>query len=221
MFCPMKKNTSLEELSKARERVLQELALMPGFDMSKESHPGGFRLWMSDWLSEEVILLEEIETLMDDKVTQLYEEAKKRAMDRDISFAGLSREAMEGFQDGLRAVYDKNFIVAFERIKSESTYGFAFICGMFTKREAIKGKSYGASWQRKGEPGILKQVQRKTDRTEMAVELSGLGRPPGDDESILETVGDNFVYCGKWATYRNEIDREGFITLVNRIREKG
>lgn len=51
-----------------RERVLVELAEIQQFDRSKENYSGGYKLWLNDWLQEDLLLLLEAkENLTEDQ----------------------------------------------------------------------------------------------------------------------------------------------------------
>jgi hypothetical protein len=57
----------MDDLLKRRRRILEELSKMPGFDMSKETHPGGYVLWVNDWLQEDILILQEIRTALSEE----------------------------------------------------------------------------------------------------------------------------------------------------------
>lgn len=202
-----------EELAKVRV----ELQKVEAFDIRKESHPGGWRLWIEDVIAEETILLlliQERDQGMKTTAT-LYEEAKKRAIARDTEeFDGIRN----GFEDGISAVTHRGGIdrrrwleVIVSRIKSESNYGFAFVCGMLCKLEAVKGKHYQASWQKHGETNAFANMSRKTDRLEAIMS----GQQGG--ENLSQTLGDAAVYAIKWIVLRNEINPEEFLGLLTEI----
>src|SRR5579885_1070431 len=93
----------------------------------------------------------------------LYQEAKIRLSTRIIDGRDFIANSGESFIDGLRfgqAINGPNdlhahFDILLEKIKSETNEGFAIVCALLAKVEAVKGKGYQASWQKRGMAGAL------------------------------------------------------------------
>jgi thymidylate synthase len=67
-----------------------------------------------------------------------------------------------------------------------------------------KSRAYGASWKRRGElVGVLANIARKVDRIENSTSRSG-----SDDETLLETVVDLYVYLLKYQTFLADQDHK-------------
>lgn len=66
-----------------------------------------------------------------------------------------------------------------------------------------KSASYRNAWKRRGEQiSIISNIARKVDRLEAAAD----GAPPTQDESILDTAVDLFVYVLKYETFLADQD---------------
>ncbi len=77
--------------------------------------------------------------------------------------------------------------------------------------QQVKGQTYGNSWERRGEMGVLHNIFRKIDRIENIVTAHLLtGKFPTGDESLPETVADLAVYALLWMTRLSEVDEVGF-----------
>jgi hypothetical protein len=214
-------------LIEAHRKILLVLKATQEFDKSKESHPGGWMLWVEDSIKEEIIILKEIEMELKAVVQQMFEEARSRAVKRETDYFNLSLEAAKGFGEGLAVAYDITVLTPamMQRIQTETTYGFAFIAGMLCKVEAIKGRHYAAIWQKRGEQGILDNLMRKANRAEQVVELANLApdRPMSadDGETLSETLGDGTVYSIKWLTWRKELKAQEFLDFLKKVQALG
>lgn len=77
--------------------------------------------------------------------------------------------------------------------------------------QKVKGKTYGNSWERRGDMGVLHNIFRKIDRIENIVtDHLRTGKYPTGDESLPETVADLAVYALLWMTRLSEVDEVGF-----------
>lgn len=209
------------------KKILTVLKATQEFDKSKESHPGAWWLWINDTVAEEVLIIEELRMEMKEIVQKMFEEARGRAIVRPTDYLTLSVEASRGLQDGLTVAYELVPITTamMNRIQTESSYGFAFMCGLLCKVEAVKGKHYAAIWQKRGEPGILDNLLRKANRAEQIVELQKVApeRPfsADDGETLSETLGDGAVYALKWLTWRKEFNPQEFLDFVQKVHKLG
>lgn len=151
---------------------------------------------------------------------QLYELAHERALARKTERENLIPELVEAFQAGISMACgsrsDEHLRMTVNGwIKSETNYAFAFICGFLCKLEALKGKHYAASWQKRGErDGALVNLQRKIDRLEVVVSGGGTG----DGETPTQTLGDSAVYSTKWIVLRAELDPEEVFNWFKEVR---
>jgi hypothetical protein len=150
-----------------------------------------------------------------DKTNELYFQARDRALERLVEGGDFLDQCMKGFEHGLLASQNEMLESDFVNIKSESNYGFGYVLGVLAGLEAVKGKHYAASWQKRGELlGALPNVQRKHDRLETV-----MSNPPVSlaGESITETLGDLAVYAAKWAVLRAELTPEEFKKWIKGI----
>ena len=71
----------------------------------------------------------------------------------------------------------------------------------------MKDITYGRSWERRGEMGVLHNVFRKVDRIEMAVDNIHTSNdwPGCGEESLVETVADLVVYGLLWLDRMAEV----------------
>lgn len=147
---------------------------------------------------------------------KLYHEARDRALVRTVEGNTFRAECETGFSWGLAAsegnMTNATKLELTEKLKSESNFAFSFVCGLLCKLESVKGRSYAASWQKRGErDGAMVNVQRKFDRLESAI----YGRTPG--ETLTQTLGDMAVYAAKWTVLRAEIDPAEFSAWVDEV----
>jgi hypothetical protein len=152
-----------------------------------------------------------------ERENEIYFAARDRALERHVEGTSLYEEAASGFHAGLhmtdRTSDGYSFSDIVEKIKTETNFGFGFICGVLARLEAVKGKHYAGSWQKRGEPGVLANVHRKTDRLE---ELINTDSQAG--ENLSQTLGDGAVYAIKWMTLRAELDPEEFLKWVKEVQ---
>jgi hypothetical protein len=214
-------------LIEEHRKILAVLKATQEFDMSKETHPGGWLLWVEDSLKEEILILKEIEMELKEVVEIMFSEARNRAVIRPTDYFNLSIEAAKGFGDGMAVAYELVPLTptTMRRIETESAYAFAFVCGMLCKVEAVKGKHYAAVWQKRGDASALDNVLRKANRAEQVVELAKIAPDralsPDDGESLSETLGDGTVYSIKWLTWRKEYDPAEFQSFVQKVQLLG
>lgn len=111
-----------EDWDRRRKRILEEFSKMIRFDPSKEDHPGGYKLWVSDWHQEEVLLLLEAKEVLTEEqwrifVRTLFRGEESMSMkDKDpnaIQIGGQHyREANSSFQHwDLVAYYEMNYFI--------------------------------------------------------------------------------------------------------------
>ena len=161
-----------------------------------------------------------------EKERELYFLARDRALERHTETMSLIRECREGFEAGIsaaaRGIGDDELARLVElKIKSETNFTFPFICGFLSRLEAIKGKHYAASWQKRGEKeGALPNVQRKVDRLDViAGQATEAGKPLDAGETSSQTLGDAAVYSIKWLALRAEIEPTEFLAWLMEVRD--
>jgi hypothetical protein len=149
-----------------------------------------------------------------------YFAARDRAIERKAQGMTLYMEACEGFQSGLNMTdpmtADPHALSDYiDRVKSESNFGFGFICGVLCRLEAAKGKQYQASWQRQGEESAFYNTGRKFDR------LEALRSPTSEiqkGDNYADTLGDLAVYASKWNLLRAELHPKEFEKWILYVR---
>ena len=207
-------------LSQELERIREYLKWLSEFDIKNETHPGGWKLGCSDAMAEEVLILLEMKRLYSEKVEQMYQEATKRAEERATDTASLLEQCSLGFKMGIYEALGHPLeipSITLSLVKSETNFGFAFVCGVMSVLEAIKGKGYKASWQADGELSALPNIKRKYDRLKAMQ-----GTLPGElalDESRPTTAADLAVYAAKLTTWFNEFDPEGFKAWIEEVKK--
>ncbi len=154
-----------------------------------------------------------------EKETQLYFQARDRALIRHVEGNEFYDECLSGFKAGLAAsdgnlsdgnIFDKALA---DKLKSESNFAFCFVLALLSKMESVKGRSYGSSWQKRGEVGVLPNLMRKIDRLDTL-----LGSPTDAGENLSQTLGDAAVYSAKWLLLRAEIDPKEFSDWVLEVQ---
>lgn len=155
-----------------------------------------------------------------ERVEKLYNNAMKRSETRRTDFVSIRNQCEVGYEEGIRVAFDLIFGEDLENVLdtvlSESNYGFAFICGVMSVLEAVKGKGYKASWQSEGEISALPNIRRKYDRLK-----SMQGMMPGTlalDETRPTTAADLAVYAAKLTTWYNEFDPAGFRAWIKEVQ---
>ena len=155
---------------------------------------------------------------------EMYFEARNRALSRLTEGKQFRDQSVEGYEKGLTAVLGNGEIPMeiLSFICTESNLSFSIVIGILAKLEAVKGKRYGASWQKRGEPGILANVTRKVDRLDVALQEQedrehGVELPPG--ESICESLADGAVYCIKWLCRRAQTNPDEFHTWLEGVQK--
>jgi hypothetical protein len=149
---------------------------------------------------------------------ELYFQARDRALTRFVEGNKFKEECETGFSWGIAAseeggIHPDSEAEIINRIKSESNFAFGFVCGLMAKMESMKGRSYASSWQKRGEAGILPNLQRKFDRLDSLME-----NPNSAGDTLSQTVGDLGVYGFKWLVLRAEINPAEFMSLIKEIR---
>ena len=138
--------------------------------------------------------------------TQAYFDARNRAMERVVEGSILRRELTDGFFEGFDEaanLTERELMLA--KVWPETNFGFAFICGVLTKVEAIKGKGYLASCFKRGmQGGILPNLERKLDRVSALVNHDVAGK----GESLTESLADLAVYAIKGITLQSVLNPE-------------
>ena len=155
-------------------------------------------------------------------VDQLYEKAKDRALARFTLNTEMVAESHCAYLDGLRYVHGMNGefdLLAsekslFPRIVSESNEGFAILCAMLAKVEAVKGKGYLANWQENGLKSALDNMRRKFGRVKTIIEHDS----DSGGESLTENVADLAVYSIKTLSYLNELNPKEVLQWAEGIR---
>jgi len=136
--------------------------------------------------------------------------ARNRALERSIRAIEMNREVLSAFRDGLHVaegIMDPAECLA--KCLPETNYGFAFMCGVLSRLEALKGQHYGASWMKRGEIGIHANVARKFDRLEEL--MQGVGE---EGETVGVNCGDMAVYALKWMTFRAEFQPAEILSII-------
>jgi len=147
--------------------------------------------------------------------TDLYFQARDRALERTIEDKTFLIEASKAFQEGIAVAQNRNIspqelrqIV--EGLKSETNYAFAFLCGVVSRLEALKGKSYRASWQKRGMSSAFMNLQRKYDRIDNIINLNG----EDVGENLTSQLADTAVYSLKMTTFQAETNPEEVVNWL-------
>jgi len=117
-----------------------------------------------------------------------YMEARNRAISRMVEGQEFDEECQGAFGDGLTQIPLNS-----EHLLPETNDGFSRICGLLTVIQAKKGKSYQASWQKRGMIGAFGNLQRKYDRIDAILNYDG-DHPPGG-ETLTSQLADMAVYA--------------------------
>jgi hypothetical protein len=151
--------------------------------------------------------------------SELYEKAKQRALVRHTSYEEMYSESTrayemalavayaEGYQDDLQEHFLKSLV-------SESNQTFAAVSAFLAKVEAVKGRGYTASWQKKGMLGVLSNLQRKMDRIENIITLNS----EDGGESLTENLADLSVYCTKSIGLQAEIRPHEVLAWIQQVQ---
>lgn len=141
---------------------------------------------------------------------QAYFDARNRAMERVVEGRQLIHQSVVGFTEGLSFVMipeeRETITVIANKLLSESNYAFAFICGVLAKLEAVKGKGYLASWQKRGmRESAFVNLQRKFDRIDSLINTM-TGGQSGGGESLSDNLGDLAVYAMKMIALQSTLN---------------
>jgi hypothetical protein len=159
----------------------------------------------------------------DERIVQLYNEAYKRAEERSIDGLSLMTQSIVAFRIGMQVALGQEHLIdipsiveKLKDVKSETNFGFAFVCGVMAVLEAIKGKGYKASWQAEGEDSALYNIKRKYDRLK-----AQKGTEPGalSFEDRPTTAADLAVYGIKLTTWFNEFDPVSFKAWIKEVQQ--
>lgn len=151
---------------------------------------------------------------------KLYFEARNRCMERIVEDIALTTKSTEffrhglGIASGLRSISDVANPIEFllRNSKVETNEGFAIICGILARLEAVKGKSYQASWMKRGEESVFHNMARKFEIIEARMHGSKVG------EGLLTNLGDLAVYCIKEIQRQSELYPEEFKKWIEEVR---
>jgi hypothetical protein len=157
----------------------------------------------------------EIEKKMIEK--KMYYDARDRAIERKVEFQDLRRESVKAYLDGIEASDSSitSYVEVYsEEFQPETNFTFGFLCGILTRLEAVKAKSYRSSWMKNGFLGIFENIRRKFDR----VEISMTSVVP-EQHPCIEDLGDMAVYCLKEINRRAVLNPEEFHNWIKGIRE--
>ena len=154
--------------------------------------------------------------MVSEKETKLYYEARNRCLERIVKGGQLLEESVIGFDNGIRlATEGRDLTLGMaDKVLSETNFGFALTAGVCAGIEAKKGKGYMASWQKKGMPGALSNMQRKMDRIDAIVSS---GNTEGG-ESLTTNLADLAVYCLKSIALQKELNPIEFAEWIEEAR---
>ena len=119
--------------------------------------------------------------------------------------SGLHSGAWTEFQD------PADFLL--EHSKVETNEGFAVVCGILARLEAVKGKGYLASFMKRGTESVWANIERKYDRLDNIINNGLEGK--GD---AITNLGDLAVYCIKEITRRSELYPDEFKKWIEEVR---
>lgn len=130
--------------------------------------------------------------------------AKERAKSRSLDPVQFGAESTDGYRGGLAFALREGGTTPqmLTQFYPESNHAFGVICGMLAKIEAVKGKSYLASFCRQGvATGVLPNLLRKMDRIDAIVGGMTDGQITIDGgENLATNCADLAVYCIKLIT---------------------
>lgn len=153
-----------------------------------------------------------------DRDRDLYFEARDRALTRAIDNEEFRLEAADAFQAGIRVVQDKHItdeelLRIVMKLKSESNYAFSFLCGAIARLEAVKGRHYAASWQKRGMMSAFMNFQRKYDRIDNIINLNS----EDGGENLTSQLADQAVYSLKMMTFLAETKNVEVVSWLKEI----
>jgi hypothetical protein len=147
---------------------------------------------------------------------ELYFEARNRAMERiaDDRMSDSNRWFINGSSYALGFDHFSEETII-KNVKSETNEAFALVCGLLSKVEAVKGKGYLASWQKRGLAEAHKaHLSRKFDRIDAIL----VGGAEEGGESLTSNLGDLAVYAIKMIAFRAELKPEEFRAWLVEVR---
>lgn len=148
--------------------------------------------------------------------TKLYFEARDRAIARMVEGEEFRAESTHAFRGGILTVertpeeLPQNELL--EQVAPESNIGFAFICGILAKVEAVKGKSYQASWMKRGDESVFACLARKFEIIDAKMHGNDLG------ESRTTNLADLVVYGIKEIARQATLHPEEFKAWIEEVR---
>ena len=151
---------------------------------------------------------------------KLYFEARNRAMERVVEDIALTTKSSEyfrhglGMTSGLHPVWGENDPISFmtQNSKVETNEGFAIVCGILARLEAVKGKSYQASWMKRGDESVFANMARKFEILDAKMHGLDLG------ETRTTNLADLAVYCIKEIQRQSELNPEEFKKWLEEVR---
>ena len=95
-------------------------------------------------------------------------------------------------------------------------YGILDLCHFLWRYQRMKGDTYGNSWEKRGEMGVLHNIFRKIDRIENIVTSNMVtgSFPSGDNESLTATIADLAVYSLLWLDRMRDVDPQFSSTIT-------
>ena len=166
--------------------------------------------------------------MVSEQEKQSYFEARNRALERIVKSREFRAEADRAFIGGLLLVHpndptlggittDEEITAFMHGIKCESNFAFSAVLGICAHIEAVKGKGYQASWQKRGiKDGAWVNLQRKWDRLEALFER-GLSTEDGG-ETMITTLADLAVYAIKTIALRTEMNPAEFRAWIKEVQ---
>jgi hypothetical protein len=143
--------------------------------------------------------------------TELYFEARNRALERVVSGKDFLSDVERGIAHGIRAA--DILEIGDAPLAPETNYGFAFVCGVLAKLEAVKGKSYEASWMKRGDESIFANIQRKYDILDARFHGNNVG------ESRVTNLADLAVYCVKEICRQAQLNPDEVKSWLEEVRK--
>lgn len=147
--------------------------------------------------------------------TKLYFEARDRTLTRFVEGSRFREESQTGFSIGVAyADYPTppTDVNTNDIILPEDNRAFAFICGVLAKLEAVKGKSYQASWMKRGDESVFACLARKFEIIDAKMHGNDLG------ESRTTNLADLVVYGIKEMARQAKLNPREFEAWVNEVR---
>lgn len=212
-------------ITKAREMQLYCLKRYLQTDWPDHRGAG---VGLDDWVFEEILAQEELMKIekQEKMIRHLerekqnitgYHNACERGLKRVVSpVRDFNDQAVAAFKAGL-GVAEGTPILGNQGLEVETNFSFAFVCGLLCRLEAVKGKSYLASWMKRGYYGIKANLDRKWDRLEVIfeeIEDEGIAIA---GEGLVTQCADLSVYALKLITLRAQQQPTEFQKWIDEI----